>query len=141
MALHPQVQRPQPAQDEEAVLRPGHRAHRVLEEAQPLADLVVRGDRQPEDRVGVAGEVLRRGVEHDVGAQRERPLDGRRRERVVDDDQRPPATLGRPSLDGRGDAAISTSLSSGLVGVSNHTSRVRSDSASQSTSGPAARST
>ena len=34
---HPQVQRAQAAVDEEAVHRPGHRAGRVLDEAQPLA--------------------------------------------------------------------------------------------------------
>ena len=127
----PQVQRAQAAQDEEAIERPGHRTHRVLEEAQPLRDRVVRVTATPDDRVGVAGQVLRRRVEHDVGAERQRPLDGRRGERVVDHDQRPPAALGRAPLDGpAATAPMSTVLRSGFVGVSNQTSRVRSESAS-----------
>ena len=43
---------------------------------------------KPADHVGVAAEVLRRGVDDDVGAELERPLQVRRRERVVDDDDR-----------------------------------------------------
>ena len=93
--LHAQVERPQPAQHEEAVERTGDGAHRVLEEAQPLGDGLVRGDGHAQDRVRVAGEVLRRGVEDDVGAVLQRPLERRGREGVVDDDQRPPAALGR----------------------------------------------
>ena len=53
--------------------------------------------------------------------------------------RRPPSAARRSTV--AATAAMSTVLSSGLVGVSNHTSRVRSDNASQSTSGPAARST
>ena len=40
------------------------------------------------DRVGVAADVLRRRVHDDVGAERERLLQVRARERVVDDDER-----------------------------------------------------
>ena len=40
------------------------------------------------DRVAVAVEVLRRAVHDDVGAERERPLQARARERVVDDERR-----------------------------------------------------
>ena len=39
----------------------------------------------------MAGEVLRRRVEDDVRAEVQRPLEDRRRERVVDDDERPRA--------------------------------------------------
>ena len=53
--------------------------------------------------------------------------------------RRPPSAARRSTV--AATAAMSTTLSSGFVGVSNQTSRVRSDSASQSTSGPAARST
>ena len=95
VALDPQGERPQPAQDEEAVERPGHGAHRVLQEAQPLGEVVAVGDRDAADRVRVAGEVLRRGVEDDVRAERQRSLDGRRGERVVDDDERPLAAGAR----------------------------------------------
>ena len=136
--LHAQVQRPEPPQDEEAVERPRDGAHRVLEEPQPLGDRVVRGDGHADDRVGVAGEVLGRRVEHDVGADRQRPLQRRRRERVVDDDQRPTAALRRPAARRRPRrAAMSTTFNCGFDGVSNQTSRVRSVSASQSTSGSA----
>ena len=54
----------------------------------------------------MAGEVLGRRVEHDVGPQAERPLERRRGERVVDHDQRPAPALGRPpphGLHGRRD--------------------------------------
>ncbi len=88
-----QVERAQAAQHQEAVERAGHRPHRVLQEAQALRDRVVRGDGHAQDRVGVAGEVLRRRVEHDVGAEGQRPLDGGRREGVVDDDA---AAVDRP---------------------------------------------
>ena len=84
---------------------PGTRAHRVLEEPESLRDAVVAGDRDPVDGVRVAGQVLRRRVEDDVRAEPERLLQRRRRERVVDDDQRPiPPRLGGPFTDraGRG---------------------------------------
>ena len=101
VALDPEMERPQAAQHEEAVERPGHAAHRVLEEAQPLGDRVVIRDRHAKDRVRVAGEVLRRRVEDDVGPEGERSLDRRRSERVVDDDQRPDvARLGSPLTNG-----------------------------------------
>ena len=60
-------------------------------------------DRDAEDRVRVPAEVLGRRVEHDVGAELERPLEGGRREGVVDDDQRRRlARLRRAVADGRG---------------------------------------
>ena len=42
---------------------------------------------EPADDVGVAAEVLRRRVEDDVGPELERPLEVRRGEGVVDDDE------------------------------------------------------
>ena len=78
----------EPAEHEPRVERPGDRAERVLQEAEPLRDrLVVRRDHAGDD-VGVAAEVLRRRVDHDVGAEVERVLQVRRGERVVDDDLR-----------------------------------------------------
>ena len=64
----------------------GHRADRVLQEAE-LARRARRRRRghEPADDVGVAAEVLGRRVHHDVGAERERLLQVRRGERVVDD--------------------------------------------------------
>ena len=53
--------------------------------------------------------------------------------------RRPPSAARRATV--ATVSAMSTTLSSGFDGVSNQTSRVRSVSASQRTSGPAARST
>ena len=75
--LHPDVQGPQAAQDQEAVQRARHPAHRVLEEAEPLADRIVPRDGDADDRVRVAAEVLRRRMEHDVGAEGQRVLERR----------------------------------------------------------------
>ena len=61
----------------------------------------VRRDRHAQDRVRVTGEVFRRGMEDDVRPKAQRPLERRRRERVVDHDQRPPAALGNAPGDGR----------------------------------------
>jgi hypothetical protein len=85
VALDAEVERPEAAEHEEAVKRAGHRAHRVLQEPQPLADRRVTGHRDPEDRVGVTPEVLRRGMEGDIGTELEGVLEGRRREGIVDD--------------------------------------------------------
>ena len=79
----PQVQRAQPAMDEEAVERAGHRADRVLHEVDLLVQLLVAHHDRAADHVGVAAEVLGGGVHHGVGAELERPLHHRRRERVV----------------------------------------------------------
>ncbi len=62
----------------------------------------------------MAGEVLRRGVEDDVRAVLERPLEGRRGERVVDHDERPPATLGCTPGHGRGDPVDVDDLEQGV---------------------------
>ena len=108
-----------PAQHEVAVERRRHRAGRVLREAQPLGQLVVVDGDEPADDVAVAAEVLRGRVHDDVGAERQRLLQVRRGERVVDD---------APARRARGRARrrprCRRSVSSGLVGVSSHTSRV-----------------
>ena len=85
---HPHRQRLQAAQHEPGVERPRHRPERLLQEAQALGDRRVVRRREPADHVGVAAEVLRRRVHDDVGAELERLLQVRRRERVVDDEQR-----------------------------------------------------
>ena len=93
--LDAEVERPEPAQHQEAIERAGHAAHRVLEEPEPLGDRRVAGDRDPEDRVAVAREVLRRRVEDDVRAEVQRTLERRRRERVVDHEERPAGRVPR----------------------------------------------
>ena len=59
-----------------------------MDELEPLGDAVVGGDGDAADHVAVAVQVLRRRVIHDVGAERQRTLEVRRSERVVDDEQR-----------------------------------------------------
>ena len=86
--LHAHRERLEPAEHQVAVERARHRADRVLQEPDALGDLGVVGGREPADDVGVAAEVLRGRVHDDVGAELERPLQERRRERVVDDDAR-----------------------------------------------------
>ena len=86
--IGPQGERPQAAQDEEAVERArAPRPSRSGGTAGARRPLAVR-DRDPVDGVGMPAEVLRRRVEDDVGTEVDRPLDGRRGERVVDDDER-----------------------------------------------------
>src|SRR5581483_11808886 len=88
VALDAEAERLDPAQREPAVLRARHGADRVLEELELLVErLVARHERAAED-VRVAVDVLGRRVEHDVRSELERALDDRRRERVVDDDER-----------------------------------------------------
>ncbi len=127
VGLHPQVQRAQPAVHEEAVERPRHGADRVLDEAQALVSLCVAGDDGAADDVGVAAEVLGRRVHDEVGAELERPLVDRRGERVVDGDER--ALRLRATT-----PSMSTTLSSGLVGLSTQISRVSSRTARSSAS-------
>ena len=118
MGRDAQVQRAQAAVDEEAVERAGHRADGVLHEAHAArAAPASRDDDRAADDVGVPAEVLRRRVHDDVGAELERALDDRRGERVVDGDERVAACA--PAI-----AAMSTTLSSGFVGVSTQTSFV-----------------
>ncbi len=86
--LHADGERLQPAQDEPAVERAGDGAERLLEEREALRDRVVVRREEAADDVGVAAEVLRRRVQDDVGSERERLLEVRSREGVVDDDER-----------------------------------------------------
>ena len=86
MAVHADGERLHAAQHEIAVERRRHRAGRVLHERDAVGELVVRCRDEAADHVGVATEVLRRRVHDGVGAERQRLLQVRRGERVVDDD-------------------------------------------------------
>ena len=114
--IHPHAQRLDTAQHEVAVERRGHGAGRVLGEPQPLGQLVVVDRQEPADHVAVTAEVLGGRVHDDVGAERDRLLQVRSGERVVDHHQRA-AARGRVSAI----ASMSKHVSSGLVGVSSHT--------------------
>ena len=74
------------AQDQPRIHRPEDRAGGVLHELHPVHVVLVLEDDDAADAVAVAVEELRRAVQHDVGAERQRPLDVRARKRVVDDD-------------------------------------------------------
>ena len=123
MSLHAQMERAQPAMNEEAVKRPGHGTHGVLDEAQALIELAPAGHDHAADDVGVAAEVLGRGVHDDVRAELQRALVGGSGERVVDRHQRLPPP--------RDDALDVDHVQQGLVGLSTQISFV---------SGPTARS-
>ena len=89
--VHPHAERLHAAQHEVAVERRRHRAGRVLREAQAFGEPVVVDGDEPADDVAVTTEVLRRRVHDDIGAERDRLLQVRRGERVVDDDEGAPA--------------------------------------------------
>ena len=110
-----------------AVHRPGHRAHRVHQEPEPLDPLRVARDDRAADQVGVPADVLRHAVHDGVGAERERALQRGRGERVVHHDARARARARRLAT-----AAMSTIFSSGFDGVSTHTSLVVGRIASRS---------
>ena len=80
---HAERQGLDPAERQPAVHRPRHPPGRVLNEAQPLGQVVPRGDQQAAHHVAVAVQVLGRRVEHDVGPVLERPLEIRGGEGVV----------------------------------------------------------
>src|SRR5829696_8068952 len=88
MRRDPQVERAQPAVDEEAVEWAGHRSDRVLNEADALVEPLVPDHHQPADHVGVAAEVLRGRVDDRVRPELERTLHDRCRERVIHGDDR-----------------------------------------------------
>ena len=85
---HSYRERLQAAQHEPRVERPGHGAERLLQEVETLGERVVVRRHEAADDVAVTAEVLRRRVHDEVGAELERLLQVRRRERVVDDEQR-----------------------------------------------------
>ena len=118
VTLDPQVERPQPAQDEEAVERPGH--------ARPSRSGGTAAAPRPRRReVAATPTIVSEWPARYFVAEwktmsapkLERPLEGRRGERVVDDDERP---RGRSRPPARATAAtvaaMSTTLSSGFDG-------------------------
>ena len=81
---HAPGQRADAAEHEPAVERRGHGAARGLDRAEPLAEGTrLARDHDAAHHVGMAGEVLRRGVHHEVEAEGQRPLQERRRPGVV----------------------------------------------------------
>ena len=83
---HSHRQRLRAAQHEPRVERAENRARGVLVELQPLEVGVRGGHDNPADAVAVAVQILRRAVQHHVGAELDRPLNRGAGERVVDDE-------------------------------------------------------
>ena len=84
MTLHSQRERFQTAQHKKTVERALNGADRVLQEPHPIAELfVVPDDRDAADHIGVSIQIFRRRMNRDVETELERPLDPRRRKRVV----------------------------------------------------------
>ena len=86
--LHARVQAAHAAQRQETVERRAGHAQAVRPPRQLLVQRRVLGDHGAADHVAVAIQVLGRGMDHHIRAQRERLLPHRRQERVVDDDKR-----------------------------------------------------
>ena len=87
--LHAQVQRATaPVHEVRSRAGPGTAPAAFWTKRDPLGDGVVVRGHEAADDVAVAAEVLGAGVHDEVGAERERLLEGRRGERVVDRDER-----------------------------------------------------
>src|SRR6478672_10880022 len=85
---HTYCQRLDAAEHEPAVERPGHGAEGLLQEREPFRDGWIVRCREAADDVGMAAEIFRRRMDDDVRAELQRALEERRRERVVDDEDR-----------------------------------------------------
>ena len=107
------VQRPQAAQEQPRGVGSEHAADRAARQHQSLAQLRIARRDDAGEHVGVAGEVLRRALPGEVGAEVERALEQRRRERAVAAQQRAARVRGA-----RRPTSMSVRVSSGLEGVS-----------------------
>ncbi len=74
---HAQGQRLQAAQGQKAIHGARHGADGILQELQLLVGRVVIHDQGAADHVGVAAQILGGAVHDEVGAQGQRPLQGR----------------------------------------------------------------
>src|SRR5690349_16729097 len=84
MALHAQRQRLDAAQRQERIEWARHAADRVLQEAELFLELLVlTDDCRAADHIGMSIDVFGRGVDYNVEAMLQRPLDPGRGEGVV----------------------------------------------------------
>ena len=88
MAVHPHAEGLDTPQRQPGVERSGNAAGRVLVKLDRL-ELFASADHGAADQVGVTAQVLRRGVDDEVRAQRQRLLKIRRGERAVHREDRP----------------------------------------------------
>ena len=91
----PEVEGAQAAQGEPGLQRPGDGADQVAPAFEDVVQLVVADHERAHHHVAVAGEELGHRVQHDVGAELERPLDEGSGEGVVDDDRGAGLVAGR----------------------------------------------
>ena len=129
MLAHPQRERFCAAHRQPCVVRSGNAAGGVLLKSDLLVQRLVVGDGDAADDVAVTADILGRRMDHDLRAQRQRLLKIWRCERIVDRDD-----LARSRGAARS-RAMSTSLSSGLLGVSTQKSFVFGRIASRTASG------
>ena len=103
MRVHANGQRLDSAQHQPRIERRENRAGSVLNELELLGVVFAFQHNDTADAVAVSVQILRRAVDHDVGAQLDRTLKVRTHERVVDDqsrisgfanDSRNPANIG-----------------------------------------------
>ena len=86
MALHPQRQGTDAAQRQEAAERVKHAAYRILQIAKLFREPgVIANHRQAGDDIGMAVEVLGRGVHHNIKPMLQRAMDRRRSKGVIGD--------------------------------------------------------
>src|SRR5579862_7788229 len=86
---HAQMQRFRPAERKPAVEWPRNGPGGILQKCEPLGYAVVTNHRDTPDHIAVAIEVFSRRVKYNVRTRTnlERPLEKRRRERIVHDQQ------------------------------------------------------
>ena len=102
--LETRMQRPQPAQRQEAVERCAGNAEAVGPPGELLVERRLARHHRAAHHIAVTIEVLGRGVDHQIRSERQRLLPGRREKRVVDHDER---TAGVPEGRDRGDVGDS----------------------------------
>ena len=86
--FHPELQRLETAQRQPAIERARHAAQCILQKPDRLEHRRVSRNHRALNQIRVSRQVLRHAVQHEVGAQIERLLKVRRREGVVDNDER-----------------------------------------------------
>ena len=116
--LHPHRQGLDATQHQEGVEGTRDWSSGVLQESEPFMQLGVPGHQRPADDIGVTAEIFGRRVEYHVGAVVEGALQIWSGECVVHHELRSPACAILAM------AAMSATRSSGLLGVSSHTSLV-----------------
>ena len=104
LARQTHVQRAQPAQQKPGGVGREHAADRAPDPDEALAEGGVARRDDAGEQVGVAGEVLGRALPGEVGAEVERTLQERRRERVVAAQEGPACVCGSRGVADVGDA-------------------------------------